>query len=180
MLETNLYKKVSVKGRLVLSATTHEGLRLFRFFNDLKGSVRLNRSNYACEGTIRIPLLHENRPEKKHDDNAQITLLEHPISALSIKIDSLQELKEDPSSKHSPDGQLTGSLEMGDITKELDIPVHLHWETQKRLSIEPKQGLFYSMSELGVTQEVASLLDLDPLSLEDHLSVQFKLQLEAA
>jgi hypothetical protein len=173
MLETNLSKKVSVKGRLVLSATTHEGLRLFRFFNDLKGSVRLNRSNYACEGTVRIPLLHENKPTK-------ITLLEHPISSFSIKIDSLQALKEDPSSKHSPDGHLMGSLEMGDITKELDIPVHLHWETQKRLSIEPKQGLSYSMSELGVTQEVASLLDLDPLSLEDHLSVQFKLQLEAA
>lgn len=175
MLETNLSKKVSVKGRLVLSATTHEGLRLFRFFNDLKGSVSLNRSSYACEGTINIPLLHGSKP-----DSTQITLLEHPISSFSIKIDSLQALKEDPSSKYSPDGHLMGSLEMGDITKELDIPVHLHWETQKRLSIEPKQGLSYSMSELGVTQEVAGLLDLDPLSLEDHLSVQFKLQLEAA
>jgi hypothetical protein len=180
MLETNLSKRVSVKGSLVLSATTHEGLRLFRFFNTLKGSVRLNRSNYACEGTIHIPLLHEDKSEKKSHESPQITLLEHPISTFSIKIDSLQALKEDLNSKHTPEGQLIGSVEMGDITKALDIPVHLHWETQKRLSIEPKQGLSYSMSELGVTQEVASLLDLDPLGLEDLLSVQFKLQLEAA
>lgn len=178
MLETDLLKRVSVKGRLVLSAITHEGLRLFRFFNDLKGNIRFNQSSYACEGTIRIPLLHETKSNKK--DKKTVTFIEHPIPALSIKIDSLQALKEDFSSKNSPDGQLVGSLEMGEITKQLNIPVHLHWETQKLLSIEPKYGLSYSMSELGVTQEIASLLDLDPLSLEDPLSVQFKLQLEAA
>lgn len=179
--------RYDVRGRVILS-TVHEGFqRVFRFFNEVGGEVNVNQGidSTEADGMVQVKLPVDD-PAPRNDGvtvmNPSLVQKLHQLGATpiaSIKVNNLTGLRgRDVLVGHTVQGRLLGRMRVLGVVRDLDVAVNITRYDTNTYIVEPVEGITYSMEELGVTDEVAYLMETDPFSMEDLLRLYFKFVLE--
>lgn len=179
--------RYDVRGRVILS-TVHDGFqRVFRFFNEVGGEINVNPGIDSTEAAglvqVKFPQGDQNTPpDRVTMMNPTMVQKLHQLGSTpiaSIKLSNLTGLKDrEITIGHTVAGHMLGRLRVLGVVRDLDVKVHITRYDAQTYIVEPVEGITYSMDELGVTDEVAYLMETDPFSMEDLLRIYFKFVLE--
>lgn len=180
--------RYNVSGRVVLS-TVHDGFqRVFRFFNEVGGEVNVNQGldSQEADGMVQVRFpVNDSSTQTDHIMVMSPSFVQklHQLGATpiaSIKVENLTGLRgNNVAVGHTVQGRLLGRMRVLGVVRDLDVTVNITRYDTNTYIVEPVEGLTYSMEELGVSEEVAYLMETDPFSMEDLLRFYFKFVLEA-
>ena len=145
-----------VEGRLIMQAVETGEKRMFRFFNDLGGSLALSKDISSVEATGLVHVSQEDGV------------------VAAIKLDNLTGLRDQQIGVGSTvRGRLIGSISLLGVVSKIDVPVKINRYDKETYVVEPLKAMLFSMEELEIEEEMGELMNADVSGISDVLRLYF-------
>jgi len=151
--------RYQVAGRLIMQAVETGEKRMFRFFNEVGGSVELAKDISSVEATGAVHV--------RSDVGVGLVAL--------LKLENLIGLRDQQIAVgNTVRGRLLGSIQLMGVTNDIDVPVKITRYDEETYIVEPVGAMIYSMEELEIEEEVEKLMNADMAGISDVLRLYFK------